>query len=233
MMVPDCPDVQDVLLGDDGVFANAKAGHARHRLLQHPPGRDGRARRRRPRTRASGCSTPRSPAAKRAPRRGALDHGRRLAEDFEAAKPVFDAVGKTIVHVGPQRRRPDRQGRQPAHRRRQHRGARRGDRLPRGLRRRHSRRPSTSSAAGSPAPACSTRSGTNMLARVLRARVPHRAAPQGHGHRDARRPRGRRRRTARRLVAQLMASAAANGDGGLDHSGLLRGVERLSGRLSS
>ncbi len=33
------------------------------------------------------------------------------------------------------------------------------------------------------------------------------------------------------LVAQLMASALANGDGGLDHSGLLRGVERLSGRL--
>jgi len=32
------------------------------------------------------------------------------------------------------------------------------------------------------------------------------------------------------LVAQLMASARANGDGGLDHSALLKGVERLSGR---
>ena len=32
------------------------------------------------------------------------------------------------------------------------------------------------------------------------------------------------------VVAQLMASAMANGDGGLDHSGLLLGVERLSGR---
>ena len=32
------------------------------------------------------------------------------------------------------------------------------------------------------------------------------------------------------LVAQLMASALANGDGGLDHSGMLRGVERLSGK---
>jgi 2-hydroxy-3-oxopropionate reductase len=30
-----------------------------------------------------------------------------------------------------------------------------------------------------------------------------------------------------------MASALANGDGGLDHSGLLRGVERLSGRSQS
>jgi len=32
------------------------------------------------------------------------------------------------------------------------------------------------------------------------------------------------------LVAQLMASARAVGDGALDHSALLRGVERLSGR---
>lgn len=32
------------------------------------------------------------------------------------------------------------------------------------------------------------------------------------------------------VAAQLMASARANGDGDLDHSALLRGVERLSGR---
>ena len=32
------------------------------------------------------------------------------------------------------------------------------------------------------------------------------------------------------LTAQLMAAARAQGDGGLDHSALLRGVERLSGR---
>ncbi|GAB3695843.1 2-hydroxy-3-oxopropionate reductase [Saccharopolyspora tripterygii] len=32
------------------------------------------------------------------------------------------------------------------------------------------------------------------------------------------------------LLAQLMAAARAQGDGGLDHSALLRGVERLSGR---
>ncbi len=34
------------------------------------------------------------------------------------------------------------------------------------------------------------------------------------------------------LVAQLMTSARANGDGQLDHSGLLRGVERMSGRTN-
>jgi 2-hydroxy-3-oxopropionate reductase len=32
------------------------------------------------------------------------------------------------------------------------------------------------------------------------------------------------------VVAQLMASARACGDGGLDHSALLRGVERLAGQ---
>jgi 2-hydroxy-3-oxopropionate reductase len=32
------------------------------------------------------------------------------------------------------------------------------------------------------------------------------------------------------LAAQLVASARANGDGSLDHSALLRGVERLAGR---
>jgi len=35
------------------------------------------------------------------------------------------------------------------------------------------------------------------------------------------------------LVAQLVASARANGDGSLDHSALLRGVERLAGRTVS
>ncbi|MBA2772643.1 MAG: 2-hydroxy-3-oxopropionate reductase [Nocardioidaceae bacterium] len=34
------------------------------------------------------------------------------------------------------------------------------------------------------------------------------------------------------IAAQLMAAARANGDGGLDHSALLRGVERLSGRTT-
>lgn len=32
------------------------------------------------------------------------------------------------------------------------------------------------------------------------------------------------------VVAQLVASLRAQGDGGLDHSALLRSVERLSGR---
>ena len=34
------------------------------------------------------------------------------------------------------------------------------------------------------------------------------------------------------IAAQLMASARACGDGGLDHSALLRGVERLAGSMT-
>ncbi|MEU5606980.1 2-hydroxy-3-oxopropionate reductase, partial [Streptomyces lydicus] len=34
------------------------------------------------------------------------------------------------------------------------------------------------------------------------------------------------------LVASLVASLRAQGDGGLDHSALLRGVERLSGHTT-
>ena len=34
--------------------------------------------------------------------RHAHDHGRRPSEDFERARPLFDAMGELIVHVGPQ-----------------------------------------------------------------------------------------------------------------------------------
>ncbi len=70
----------------------------------------------------------------------------------------------------------------------------------------------------------------NMLGRAFAPGLPHRPAPQGHGHRHLGRPRGRRRAPVGAIVAQLMASARANGDGGLDHSALLRGVERLAGQ---
>ena len=50
------------------------------------------------------------------------------------------------------------------------------------------------SAAGWPAPRCSTRRSENMLVPLVRARLPDRPAPQGHGHRHRRRPRGRCRR---------------------------------------
>ena len=48
------------------------------------------------------------------------------AEAFERVKPLFELMGKNITLVGGERRRPDGQGRQPDHRRAEHRGGGRG-----------------------------------------------------------------------------------------------------------
>ena len=100
-MLPDSPDVESVALGEDGVFANAKPG-----LLYID------------------CSTIRpdvsadlaAEGAKRgigvvdAPvsggEQGAIDASLSIMvggspEDFAAARPVLETVGKTVVHVGP------------------------------------------------------------------------------------------------------------------------------------
>ena len=100
-MVPDSPDVRAVLAGDDGVFAHAPAnaliidfstirpdvaadlaaaGHERGFRLLDAPVSGGEA--------------------------GAVEGALSImvggaAADFAAAQPVFDAVGRTIVHVGP------------------------------------------------------------------------------------------------------------------------------------
>jgi 2-hydroxy-3-oxopropionate reductase len=101
VMVPDSPDVQEVLAGPGGVFENAASGtlvidfssirpdvtaelaaEAKERglrLLDAP---------------VSGGEAGAKNAALSIMVGGA-------AEDFEAAKGIFDAVGKTIVHVGP------------------------------------------------------------------------------------------------------------------------------------
>ncbi len=101
IMVPDSPDVQEVLTGPDGVFDSAApgtlvidfssirpdvtaelaaTGHERGLRLLDAPVSGGEA--------------------------GAKDAVLSImvggaAEDFAAAKPIFDAVGRTIVHVGP------------------------------------------------------------------------------------------------------------------------------------
>ena len=46
---------------------------------------------------------------------------------FERARPVLEAMGRTVAHLRPDRQRPGRQGDQPDHVRRHHRGGLRGD----------------------------------------------------------------------------------------------------------
>ena len=53
-MVPDSPDVEAVTAGEDGIFANAKAGRALHRHELDQAGRVGAGRRARPAARAAG-----------------------------------------------------------------------------------------------------------------------------------------------------------------------------------
>ena len=75
-----------------------------------------------------------------------------------------------------------------------------------------------------------TRKKDNFLEPRLQARLPDRPAPQGHGHRHRRRPQRRAPRCrSARSSPSWSPRLRAQGDGGLDHSALLRAVERLSG----
>ena len=74
--------------------------------------------------------------------------------DFEAAKPVLDAVGKTVVHVGPAGSGQTVKAANQLIVAGQHPAAGRGGRLPRGVRRGHRRPPWRYSAAAWPAAPC-------------------------------------------------------------------------------
>jgi 2-hydroxy-3-oxopropionate reductase len=228
-MVPDSGDVQDVLLGDDGVFASAKPGTlvidfssirpdvttdlARSaqerglRLLDAP---------------VSGGEAGAKNAALSIMVGGA-------AEDFAAAKPIFDAVGKTVVHVGGngagQTVKAANQLIVGAHL----------EALAEALVFLEAYGVDTERAfdvlgGGLAGSKVLEQKRANMLGRSFEPgfRIDLHHKDMGIVTSAAREagvvlPVGA-------MVAQLMASARACGDGGLDHSGLLRGVERLSGR---
>jgi 2-hydroxy-3-oxopropionate reductase len=232
VMVPDSPDVQDVLLGEDGVFANAKEGtlvvdfssirpdvtvelaksakDKGFRLLDAP---------------VSGGEAGAKNAALSIMVGGA-------EADFAEAKPILDAVGKTVVHVG-------------------------GNGAGQTVKAANQLIVAANIQALAEAvvfleaygvdlgPALDVLGGGLAGSKVLdqkRANMTDKSFEPGFRidlhHKDL----GIVTSAAREagvvvplggLVAQLMASARANGDGGLDHSALLRGVQRLTGQLSS
>ncbi|WP_460934277.1 2-hydroxy-3-oxopropionate reductase [Phycicoccus ginsengisoli] len=230
VMVPDSPDVQDVLLGEEGVFASAKEG-----------------------TLVIDFSTIR-PDVTVELAKAAQDKGFRLldapvsggeagarnaalsimvggsAEDFAAAKPVFDAVGKTVVHVGSN-------------------GAGQTVKAANQLIVAANIQALAEAVVFLEAYDVDLQAALDVLggglagSKVLDQKRDNMASGSFEPgfridlhHKDL----GIVTSAAREagvvvpvgaLVAQLMASARANGDGGLDHSGLLRGVQRLSGRL--
>lgn len=229
VMVPDSPDVEAVLTGDDGVFAAAAPGtlvidfssirpdvtaqlaeiaaKKGFRLVDAP---------------VSGGEAGAKSATLSIMVGGA-------AEDFAAAKPILDVVGKTVVHVGPN-------------------GAGQTVKAANQLVVGANIQVLAEALVFLEAYGVDTEAALEVLggglagSKVLdqkkanmRSRTFHPGFRIDLHHKDM----GIVTSAAREagvvlpvgaIVAQLMASARACGDGNLDHSALLRGVERLSGK---
>ncbi|KHK97628.1 tartronate semialdehyde reductase [Microbacterium mangrovi] len=100
-MVPDSPDVAAVVQGSEGVFANAKAGAL---WIDNSSIRPDVAKELAEEAVAAGFGAVDAPVS--GGEQGAIDGVLSIMvggseSDFAAAQPVLDAIGKTIVHVGP------------------------------------------------------------------------------------------------------------------------------------
>jgi 2-hydroxy-3-oxopropionate reductase len=100
-MVPDSADVEAVLGGPDGVFANARKGSL---VIDFSSIRPDVSARLAAQGTEHGLRVLDAPVS--GGEQGAIDAALSImvggaAEDFEAARPVLEAVGKTVVHVGP------------------------------------------------------------------------------------------------------------------------------------
>jgi 2-hydroxy-3-oxopropionate reductase len=232
VMVPDSPDVQDVLTGEGGVFDNAKPGTLVIDFSSiRPDVTTGLAEQ----AATKGLRLVDAPVS--GGEAGAINAALSImvggdADDFEAAKPYLDVVGKTVVHVGPS-------------------GAGQTVKAANQLIVAANIEALAEAVVFLEAYGVDTAAALEVLggglagSKVLdqkKQNMLDRAFEPGFRialhHKDL----GIVTAAAREagvvvplgaIVAQLMASALANGDGGLDHSGLLRGVERLSGRTQS
>src|SRR6185503_952276 len=228
IMVPDSPQVQSVLLGDNGVFAYAQPGTLVIDFSSIRPdvtvefARIGAER---------GLRILDAPVSGGEP--GAKNATLSImvggsAEDFAAAKPILDTVGKTIVHVG------SNGAGQTVKAANQLIVAGNIELLAEALIFLKAYDVDINAAVevlggGLAGSAVLNQKAEKMLQldfeRGFRIALHHKglgivtAAARAAGVAT---PWGA-------VVAQLMASALANGEGGLDHSALLLGVERLSG----
>jgi 2-hydroxy-3-oxopropionate reductase len=229
VMVPDSPDVQAVLTGEGGVFDTAKPGTLVIDFSSIRP--DVTAQLNREAT-ERGLRLIDAPVS--GGEAGAVDAALSImvggtAEDFAAARPILDVVGKTVVHVGPA-------------------GAGQTVKAANQLIVAANIQVLAEAvvfleAHGVDMPAALEVLGGGLAgSKVLeqkKANMLGRSFAPGFRidlhHKDL----GIVTSAAREagvvvplgaVVAQLMTSARANGDGGLDHSALLRGVERLCGQ---
>jgi 2-hydroxy-3-oxopropionate reductase len=229
VMVPDSPDVEQVLTGEEGVFAAARPDTLIIDFSTIRP--DVTAELARQAT-AKGFRLLDAPVS--GGEAGAVNATLSImvggaADDFEAARPVLDVVGKTIVHVGPS-------------------GSGQTVKAANQLIVAANIQALAEAVVFLEAYGVDTNAALEVLggglagSKVLDAKRDNmlsRSFKPGFRvelhHKDL----GIVTAAAREagvvvpvgaLVAQLMASARAVGDGSLDHSALLRGVERLSGR---
>lgn len=229
IMVPDSPDVRAVLAGEDGVFAHAKPGTL---VIDFSSIRPDVTTELAEQARAAGFRLLDAPVS--GGEAGAKNAALSImvggaAEDFAAARPVFDAVGKTVVHVGPNG------AGQTVKAANQLIVASNIQALAEAVTFLRAYGVDLESAlevlgGGLAGSAVLNQKKGNMLA----GEFPPGFRIELH-HKDMGIVTSAAREAgvvlpAGALVAQLMASALAVGDGGLDHSALLRGVERLSGR---
>jgi 2-hydroxy-3-oxopropionate reductase len=232
VMVPDSPDVADVLAGEGGVFDNAKPGTL---VIDFSSIRPDVTTQLAEQATAKGLRLVDAPVS--GGEAGAVNAALSImvggaADDFTAAKPYLDVVGNTVVHVGPSG------AGQTVKAANQLIVAANIEALAEALVFLEAYGVDTDAAlevlgGGLAGSKVLDQKKQNMLGRSFEPgfRIALHHKDLGIVTAAAREagvvvPLGS-------LVAQLMASALANGDGGLDHSGLLRGVERLSGRTQS
>ena len=231
VMVPDSPDVQAVLAGENGVFDNAPAGAL---IIDFSS------------IRPDVTTALAAQAAERGFRiidapvsggeAGAINAALSIMvggtpEDFESAKPILDVVGKTVVHVGP-----NGSG-QTVKAANQLIVAGNIQLLAEAIIFLEAYGVDTKAAVEVLGGGLAGSAVLNQKAQKMLDRSFEPGFRIDLHHKDL----GILTAAAREagvvaplgaVVAQLMASARANGDGGLDHSALLRGVERLSGHGS-
>lgn len=231
VMVPDSPDVEEVLAGEGGVFAHAAPGTM---IIDFSSIRPDVAAALAEQARDRGFRLLDAPVS--GGEAGAKNAALSImvggdADDFEQAAAVFAAVGKTVVHVGPHG------AGQTVKAANQLIVAANIQVLAEALVFLEAYGVDTDAAlavlgGGLAGSKVLDQKKSNMLARSFDPgfRIDLHHKDLGIVTSAAREagvvlPLGA-------VVAQLMASARANGDGGLDHSALLRGVERLSGRAT-
>jgi 2-hydroxy-3-oxopropionate reductase len=231
VMVPDSPDVQEVLAGEGGVFDNAAPGTL---IIDFSSIRPDVTADLAAQAAEKGFRLIDAPVS--GGEAGAVNAALSImvggeAADFDEAKPVLEAVGKTIVHVGPH-------------------GAGQTVKAANQLIVAVNIEVVAEALVFLEAYGVDTEAAMQVLGGGLagstvleqkKANMLGRSFDPGFRidlhHKDM----GIVSSAAREagvvlplgaIAAQLMASARANGDGGLDHSALLRGVERLSGRAT-